>query len=168
AAHTGDFSALHEVCLWLLHGWGGFPKVPELAAVKWFEMTFHGYTPAMRSMGECCFTGAGVPQNRAMGLAFFMSAAERGDREAARFLGRSLLFGEGTEQDHEQAVKWLRTAAQQDDPESLYLLGLAHVKGWGVARDTAWGKELIQTAAAKGCAEAVQTLKDLRKKPPAN
>lgn len=168
ASQAGFLPAIHEVCLWLLHGWGGFPKAPEFAATNLFGMTFHGYAPAMRSMGQCYFTGAGVPQNRTLGLAFFMSAAERGDSEAARFLGRSLLFGEGMEQDHEQAVKWLRTAAQQDDPESLYLLGLAHVKGWGVARDTAWGKELIKTAAAKGCPEAVQALKDLRKKPHAN
>lgn len=92
-----------------------------------------GFVPAMRRLGELCWSGdrEGSPRSRARAARWFLRAAEAGDVRSRLMLGRLHLHGVGGAPDYGKAELWLRTAGDKG------LRMLAYALGYGQPGDLA-------------------------------
>ena len=78
----------------------------------------YGFNQGQFELGKCYFTGKGVTQNKAEGIAWFRKAAEQEHNNAQMLLGFCLINGDGVAQDNEEGLEWLQKAARNGNEQA--------------------------------------------------
>jgi TPR repeat protein len=110
------------------------------------------FAPAMRMISECCFEGAGVTQNSAIGLAWLKAAHElANDADAAHDTALTYEYAlHGIEIDVVAASQWFEKAAVAGHTEAMAELGLCYELGCGVEQCDEMALDWYTKAAEKG------------------
>ncbi len=109
-----------------------------------------GDAAAQTRLGNCYYSGDGVPQDYTEALRWYRLAARQGVAEAQTQLGFAYYEGAGVPQNYTEAAKWLHRAAEQGDTAALSLLGGCYYLGNGVAKNYAEAARCLRLAAEKG------------------
>ena len=120
------------------------------AAERYRKAAEQGDASAQVNLGNCYYSGDGVPQDYAEAVKWYRKAAEQGYAEAQYNLGVCYDFGTGTEQDEAEAVKWYRKAAEQEYANAQNNLGNCYYSGLGVQQNYTEAVKWYRKAAAQG------------------
>lgn len=164
AAAQGFGLAFRRVGVGYEKGWGVVSNVTE--ATKWYGKFLDWAKPeaekgnahAQFNIGQCCYWGGGVAEDKAEAVRWYRKAAEQGYAVAQFRMSLCYSEGWGVEKDEKEAVEWLRKAAEQGRTEAQYLLGVSYVKGRGVEKDEKEAVEWYRKAAEQGLASAQYVL----------
>jgi uncharacterized protein len=118
---------------------------------------------AMALLGELYANGFGIRQDDAKAAAWYLLAADRGDRAAAYSLAMFRLGARGGPRDVPAAVDLLTRAAKLGHAAAAYDLALLYLDGQQVPRDLARAAELFRQAADAGNPDAQHALATLYK-----
>lgn len=145
-----------------------------------------GDANAQYELGDCYYSGEGVPQDYNEAVKWWKKSAEQGNanaqcglgiiylKEAAKYFSKSAEQGNalgqrnigicyhvgvGVDQDYNKAVKWFKKSAEQGDDVSQYNLGLALAKGEGIREDRDEAIKWYIKSAAQENSEALKILK---------
>ena len=151
AAEQGDAGAQFNLGMSFGMDYNEVPKNQELSA-KWFgRAADQGYALAFWYIGDCYYSGKGVPQNYELAIAWLKKAAE-GDchsvdtRNAQCRLGEIYEHGYGVDVDLELAAEWYSKAAEnrcslaEDNLNRLYISGLVEPKEVATLDDDKFGR----------------------------
>jgi hypothetical protein len=123
---------------------------PLLPKVAWFcyreAAEVHTHPGGMRRVAECYYTGQGVTENPVQAVAWFLKAADLGDRVAQATLGTFCMTGfapGGVEKDAARAVDLLSRAAEQGESKAVFPLATFYLTGEGVEEDAVHGVALL-------------------------
>ena len=115
------------------------------------ERVEQGDVHAYYQLANLYFFGqGGVKKDEAMGIKWYLLAAENGDCVAQYVLGSLYENGQSVEQDFEKSVKWYRKSAEQDWYFAQHALGDAYSKGEGVVQDWSMAMMWYKKAAQHG------------------
>ena len=113
---------------------------------------------ALNAVGHLHSTGAGVPQDSKLALAFFKTAADLGHADSQFRTGYAYLAGAGTAQDVDEARSWLQRAAAQGHGPAMTQLGFSHRAKRGAGGDNGLAQHWYERAAAAGETDALVAL----------
>ena len=113
---------------------------------------------ALNAVGHLHSTGAGVPQDSELALAFFKTAADLGHADSQFRTGYAYLAGVGTAQDVDEARSWLQRAAAQGHGPAMTQLGFSHRAKRGAGGDNGLAQHWYERAAAAGETDALVAL----------
>ena len=131
-------------------------------AVKWFRKAAEqGYARAQNTLGECYYSGNGIPQNYSEAVRWFCIAAEQEFARVQDNLGDCYYNGKGVPQNYSEAVKWYRKAAEQGYARSQNSLGVCYYYGKGVPQDKVEAVKWFKKAAKQGGKNAIKILKEM-------
>lgn len=105
----------------------------------------------------------GYNKDSEKGFQILHDCAIEGGTFAYTSLGWCYLNSVGTAQNFDDAVKWIKKGEEVGDPNAKYLLGICYGNGYGVIKDEQQAILLISEAANNGCADAINTLSQMKK-----
>ena len=139
----------------LKEGYAALARKDYVTAMKEYRpLAERGNAEAQYRVGRMYEFGQGVPQDKALGIAWVRKAAEQNHADAQYELGVVYGTGDGVKQDDVQAVAWFRKAAMQGDSMAQYNLGQSYANGQGVNKDYAQAVDWWRKSAAQGNADA--------------
>ena len=117
----------------------------EKSLKSWLELTRSGaecgFPDAQYTLGNLCWSGTSVAQDREQAVDWYRQAAEKGYADAqaiwgaAYFLGEYVVLGEDGDKCPCTAVTWWRKAAAQCNASAQCALGVAYFLGEGVVQN---------------------------------
>ena len=138
------------------------PQQDYQEAVKWYRKAAEAdNTDAQYYLGECYYTGKGIPQSYAEAIKWYRKSAEQGNLDAQMRLTGMYSTGIGVPQDFAEAAKWCRMAADQGHTFAEGLLGAMYESGEGVPQDYVEAYKWDSLAAAKGLKMAATNRDDV-------
>ena len=121
------------------------------AAVKELRpLADKGDSEAQYRIGLMYEFGKGYPQDKVLGIAWFMKSAAQNNTSAMQELGVIYATGDGVTKDDAEAARWFERAATLGNPAAQYNLGLLYAKGTGVQEDVTQAIAWFRKAAAQG------------------
>jgi uncharacterized protein len=155
AAEHGDTLGMYRLGLLYWDGAAGVQRNFATACQLFQQAAQNGFAYAQGQLGNCYYTGNGVPQDHQTAFGWFLRAAEAGVARAQEFVGDMYKYGDGVAQSDAKAVEWYRAAAMQNDPYGMFQLG-AHLRiGRGVTSNEREAMQWFQKAAAMGEIESM-------------
>ncbi|MEZ5449111.1 MAG: SEL1-like repeat protein [Thiolinea sp.] len=104
---------------------------------------------------------AGVTQDYAQALAWYLKAARQGYPKAQHNLALLYEDGRGTQQNYQQAAHWYEKAAEAGFSEAQNNLAVLYILGNGVEADRNHAEQLLREAVAQGNENAKRNLQML-------
>ena len=105
---------------------------------------------AQKNLGNCYYSGEGVPQDYDKAVYWYRKSADQGYANAQNNLGNCYANGYGVKKDPVEAVKWYRMAAEQGLSNAQYDLALCYYNGEGVEKDLKHAVFWFRKAAEQG------------------
>lgn len=105
-------------------------------AVRFYEsaLTSRGHNTFF-GLGNCYYSGLGVPQNYSKAFNMYFIAKRYGDINGEYGLGKCYYYGNGTVQNYDEAFKCFLSAAESGIIDSYSQLGECYEYGYGVEKD---------------------------------
>jgi TPR repeat protein len=155
AAKRGDILGMYRLGLLYWDGVAGAQRNFAMACQLFRQAAQDGFAYAQGQLGNCYYSGNGMPQDHQAAFGWFLRAAEGGVARAQEFVGDMYKYGDGVAQSDVKAVEWYRAAAIQNDPYGMFQLG-AHLRiGSGVTSNEPEAMQWFQKAAAMGEIESM-------------
>lgn len=156
AAARGSAASQVLLGVMYLHGDGGYPQNPALAA-QWLERAaLQGNVYAQQKLGDLYAQGLGVEKNPRLAADWWEKAAVRGNLRAQTSLGLAYWHGDGIAQDTGRAAYWLKRAATGGDAQAQFELSQLYRSGAAKPEADEGADTWLARSASQGYEEAVR------------